>query len=288
MPREILHFYMLCAGVALILISVFTHRRNGPMIRRGVTILVLLHVIVAILWAGKTACIVFSFVLCGICTFEVTQQAVARSTAVVVAGAACALAALYADQAGVWAWALGGWFVIVAATFAAPNSWVGSKAWALLFGLVVASTGCAALMRLASPIPVAWMVLILLVQFNDTLALLAGRLWGSIRPFPRLSPNKSAEGYAAGAAGIALALIVAEALFGPSIPWPRHGFSIIELGVVSWVGTNLGDLLFSKFKRACGIKDFSSMLPGHGGIADRFDSLLFLAPLLWLMLVEAA
>lgn len=90
---------------------------------------------------------------------------------------------------------------------------------------------------------------------------------------PSISPNKTAEGLVA---GILAAVVVALLVVRPIHPW--DGGSAMWLGVVVGVAAPLGDLCESMLKRDIGVKDFGSLIPGHGGVLDRFDAMLFSLP----------
>ena len=114
---------------------------------------------------------------------------------------------------------------------------------------------------------------------NDTGAYCSGSLFGKHKLFPRISPAKSWEGSIGG--GI-LVMIVAGAIGY----WANSGAEAHTLSLVQWVGLGLvvvlfgtwGDLVESLFKRTLGIKDSGNILPGHGGMMDRFDSSLMAIP----------
>lgn len=123
----------------------------------------------------------------------------------------------------------------------------------------------------------AWLVLFVMftVWASDTGAFLVGRKWGSHKLAPNLSPGKSWEGFFAGIAScIALSLLMGRAV---GMSWSH----LILLGIGIGIAGAVGDLAESALKRDIGIKDFGSILPGHGGILDRFDGLLFAAPLFY-------
>ncbi len=106
----------------------------------------------------------------------------------------------------------------------------------------------------------------------DTAAYAVGRKWGKRKLCPKLSPGKTVEG---AIGGLAAAVVITCGLgwwFGLG-PW--HG---LVLGVILGVVGQLGDLAESKLKRWAGVKDSGALLPGHGGVLDRFDSLLLNAP----------
>lgn len=114
---------------------------------------------------------------------------------------------------------------------------------------------------------------------TDIAAYFIGTKWGKTPLAPNLSPNKSREGAAAGLVGSGIvAAILGKLWFG----WmPLAGAAI---GLLVSFAAQLGDLTESAFKRDANVKDAGQILPGHGGILDRFDSLLFVAPVLYLTL----
>lgn len=114
--------------------------------------------------------------------------------------------------------------------------------------------------------------LIFISIFTDTFALLVGKLIGRHKCSPTISPGKTWEGCIGGCiGGVSLALVYYFLAIGiENTPW------IILLTIVLSIVGQLGDLVFSKIKRENKIKDFSHLIPGHGGILDRLDSLLFI------------
>jgi phosphatidate cytidylyltransferase len=118
------------------------------------------------------------------------------------------------------------------------------------------------------------MYLIFAVEINDIAAYVFGRLLGRHKLRSQLSPNKTWEG-ALGGLAVSLAL-----------PWllrisfPHFGpIELVLTGLIVGIGGTLGDLAMSLIKREAGLKDMGSLLPGHGGILDRIDSLILVAPL---------
>lgn len=112
----------------------------------------------------------------------------------------------------------------------------------------------------------------------DTCALFAGMLFGKHKLAPVVSPKKTVEGAVGGVVGgavlVLLAVLVMNALMGLDMPvW-----AALVLGGAGAVLGEIGDLSFSIIKRQTGIKDYGHIFPGHGGVLDRFDSVLFVAP----------
>ncbi len=114
----------------------------------------------------------------------------------------------------------------------------------------------------------------------DTFAMLFGALWGKKKFAPVVSPNKTWVGFWAGLVGGGLVGVVF--VFGGWLPTSAWKILVMAIGI-SWVG-QYGDLFESLLKRRAGVKDISAIIPGHGGVLDRFDSALFAAPLLYFFL----
>ncbi len=122
----------------------------------------------------------------------------------------------------------------------------------------------------------------LLLWTNDTGAYLVGSLIGKHRLFERISPKKSWEGFFG---GMILTLLVARLFSGWLGVADTTGWMIIAF-IISVAGT-LGDLLESMLKRSLGLKDSGTVMPGHGGFLDRFDSVVVAFPLVYLYLALA-
>lgn len=122
--------------------------------------------------------------------------------------------------------------------------------------------------------PVFILAVLVIIWVNDTFAYLSGMTFGKHRLFERISPKKSWEGFIGGT----IASVIASLLFS-------H-FSTTILNIYQWIGFAIlvvlfgtwGDLFESLIKRTLGVKDSGNMIPGHGGILDRFDSTVFAIP----------
>ncbi len=116
---------------------------------------------------------------------------------------------------------------------------------------------------------------------TDSAAYFIGSAIGKHKLFPRVSPNKSWEGAIAGFIFAVITLVVLKTFMLDFLDW----VDIIVFGVIIGIFGQVGDLIESLVKRDAGVKDSSNIIPGHGGIFDRFDSLLFSAPIIYLYLI---
>ena len=119
--------------------------------------------------------------------------------------------------------------------------------------------------------------IILMIWINDSFAFLVGKNFGKHKLFESVSPKKTIEGFIGGLAFAVLA--------GFFIGKYSNSFSILNwiiIAVIVAVFGSLGDLVESKFKRQANVKDSGTIMPGHGGLLDRLDSLFFLAPFVYL------
>lgn len=120
----------------------------------------------------------------------------------------------------------------------------------------------------------------------DTGAYFAGSLWGKHKLCPDISPKKTIEGVIGGFVLNIVAMIVFGYIFHAVYYDYSVNISYLTLFIIGFFGTImsiLGDLSFSLIKRSCHIKDFGEIIPGHGGILDRFDSVIFEAPFVYFL-----
>lgn len=117
---------------------------------------------------------------------------------------------------------------------------------------------------------------------TDTFAYLIGRKYGK-HHFTSISPNKSIEGCIAGVVGSTAVMLLYTFICNNFIGMNFNYFYILLISIVLSLVGQLGDLAASSIKRYSGIKDFSNLIPGHGGILDRMDSVLFIAPFAYLL-----
>lgn len=124
------------------------------------------------------------------------------------------------------------------------------------------------------------LAIFIFIWVNDTGAYLVGSRWGKRRLAPNISPKKSVEGSIGGLLLVLLSAVILRLLLFPELSWLRI---LLIAAVVAIFGT-IGDLFESSLKRRAGVKDSGKLIPGHGGILDRIDSLLLAVPAVYLLL----
>jgi phosphatidate cytidylyltransferase len=127
-----------------------------------------------------------------------------------------------------------------------------------------------------------WVYLAMLTTFaNDTGAYFIGRAKGNHKLAPKISPSKTWEGAIGGLVSAVLAAIVIATALNLISPFAFKYWQIILLGVLVSLFAQIGDLVESLLKRNTGVKESGNLLPGHGGILDRFDSLIFVGAVIY-------
>jgi phosphatidate cytidylyltransferase len=126
-----------------------------------------------------------------------------------------------------------------------------------------------------------WLFILLAIIFaGDTSAYYVGSYFGRHKLTPAISPGKTIEGSIGGLGANLIVGTVGKSFFLPELPWGTSILFFITVGIAG----QLGDLFESELKRSSGIKDSSNILPGHGGILDRIDALLFAAPVAYIFI----
>lgn len=199
-----------------------------------------------------------------------------------------------------WALALSIWFsvrlpetvvlaiaiIVVLVTiwsFASEKS-IDSRRWlSTLFCGLYAPLGFVMLVRIRSlglEVEGFWLAIAVLFMIwgNDVFAYFGGKTFGKTPLAPRVSPNKTWEGFFFGLMGATVGLMIA---YGLAAPFPISIPAILPVVFIASIFGPLGDLLESRLKRVAGVKDSSNLLPGHGGFFDRFDALILTTPFLF-------
>ncbi len=131
-----------------------------------------------------------------------------------------------------------------------------------------------------------WIIFIISLG-SDTFAYFVGRSFGKRKLSKELSPKKTVEGAIGGVVGAAL-LAVLYGMYMHRFITDVSVYQYIGLGIMGAVGSvisQFGDISASAMKRICGIKDFGKLMPGHGGLLDRIDSIIFVAPFVYYALL---
>ena len=117
----------------------------------------------------------------------------------------------------------------------------------------------------------------------DTCALAAGMMFGRHKMAPVLSPKKTIEGAVGGVAGSAICSVILSFVLKAANPDAVFHVQFLIIGICGALISMIGDLAASAIKRNHDIKDYGNLIPGHGGIMDRFDSIIFTAPLIYIL-----
>jgi phosphatidate cytidylyltransferase len=180
-------------------------------------------------------------------------------------------------RAAEWAFATAGTLYLAIPAYAMTNlrtvdgdaaDWLMTVADALAFGWEPSPRGLGLVLM---TLLIAWL--------SDTMAYLVGRTFGRHKLLPRISPNKTVEGAIGGAVGAAITGGTCVVIFGLAIS-PLIG---VVVGFVAGGIGIIGDLGESLLKREAGVKDSGTLIPGHGGMLDRIDALLFIVTFIWLI-----
>lgn len=263
--------------------------KNRNLALRVATAGVLIPVVIPLMWLGGVPMATVVGLACALCATEICSMAMPGDALRWPAAAAAFAMPFFFVLPGLggdrlhWLWAALALVVLAMRLLRdAPVADAGPKAaFAVLAGVYGSMAGY--LMPLRSLGPGAswqgagWVLVACAVTWlNDTGAYFAGRFLGRRKLFPRISPAKTWEGFAGGmAASIAGAL-----LFGQLLPHVAVQHLVVA-GVLGGICGPLGDLSESMLKRSFGVKDSGAILPGHGGMLDRVDALLFNAPVVY-------
>jgi len=262
--------------------------RNRNLLVRIATAVVLLPLVVLLLGLGGWWCAVLVAFAAGVCALEYERITVRElgpgQILAVVGAAAIPLAAAWNPDrfAGVGFWILGGvCFVAWTEALTGPPRPDGPTGAAhAVTGCLYGGLGLAPIAALRMrPDGLQWVIAALVITWaNDTCAYFAGRLLGRHKMAPAISPNKTWEGFGGGLVGSVAGMFVTRAVAFPGLT----ALDCWVLGLAGGVLGPLGDLCESQLKRAYQVKDSGRIIPGHGGLLDRVDALLFNAPAVYL------
>ena len=129
------------------------------------------------------------------------------------------------------------------------------------------------------------MIPFVLAFISDSGAYFAGRFLGKHKLAPTISPKKTIEGAVGGILGAVIGMVIYGLILQFAFSFKVNYLAAVLYGVIGSVAGVFGDLCFSTIKRQSGIKDYGNLIPGHGGILDRFDSMTIIAPLVEILLI---
>jgi phosphatidate cytidylyltransferase len=270
------------------------NEKNRNLIVRIVSAVILLPVVLYLLWRGGTWTAGLLAVASAACAGEYLSIVEKKlGPAQWVAVAVAALLPLYPALFPLRAWLIAFWtlgalffFGWIFHLLRGPLGEAPTHAAHLLTGAAYGAFGLTALaaLRLIGH-GLDWVFCALIITWgNDTCAYFAGRFLGKHKLYPAASPNKTWEGFFGGMAGSVIGLFIARATFFPQL-------SVADCAIVGVLGGvlgPLGDLCESMLKRAYQVKDSGKIIPGHGGMLDRIDALLFNAPMVFLFAIWIA
>jgi len=271
--------------------------------KRVLVAIVLIPIVVGCVWAGGPALVTLLALASGLAAWEFYRLAEARGarplTAAGVALSALVPLLVHARYLGYWVPPVSVVVLLVPVLLTAvlflrgtaggPMSAVSTTLMGVLYTggmlssvyalryheFIIDAKGGTALVLL--PVVVTWI--------NDSGAYLAGRAFGRSKLMPSVSPGKTWAGaYGAVVASVLATWVFAQFVLPPMAHLTMQPVPILVTGIVLSVAAQVGDLAESMFKREAGVKDSSHLIPGHGGVLDRVDSLLFTLPVGYVLL----
>ena len=264
------------------------NEKNKNLVVRIVSAVVLLPVVLFLLWKGGAYSAALFAVAAAACASEyytITLKGLSPAAWVglVLAGLMPLLPLRSPEHAGELAYWMTAGLFFFAWTYhliRGPLPEAPVRASHLVTGFLYGAVGLTALsaLRLGEQ-GLGWVICALVITWaNDTAAYFAGRFLGRHKLYVEVSPNKTWEGFFEGMVGSVGGMFIARAFFFPH-------FTVVDcvvMGVLGGIFGPIGDLCESMLKRAYGVKDSGKLIPGHGGILDRIDALLFNGPLVFI------
>lgn len=260
---------------------------NKNLVLRIVSALVLLPVVVGLLWGGPgwtagliavaSAILAWEFF-----TITLKKLDLAQLLGIAVAGAFPIILVVAPERSSTLVTAVAAGLLIATFThylLRGPLPEAPMRASLVITGTLYAGLLSTVGGLRALPDGLYWIILTLAATWmNDTGGYFAGRLFGKHKLYPAVSPGKTWEGFAGGVLGSVIGGFVVRALFLPQL----SAVDVLLVTLPVSVLGPLGDLCESMLKRAYGVKDSGKIIPGHGGLLDRVDALLFTAPYVYL------
>ncbi len=280
----LLNFYLFCLSFILLILILSLFQKKPETVLRSLTLLGILHVLCLVLWQGALAFTIFVGCIFVLGLYELSANYQTNRILLSLVSVILFSIYLYNNNQQIIQLAVPLFLAISITTFINKQEDVKHTLYLFSFiacFMIPCSIFLVELFKINNGIII---LIVLLLQLNDSFGYLFGKKFGKTRLFPAISPNKTLEGYLWGGVGIIIGIFLLHTYI-PVIP--SHTFSQdVILFVYSFTFANTGDLLLSCLKRKLEIKDFSHILPGHGGILDRFDNILFVAPVFYVLFVR--
>ncbi|WP_375766473.1 phosphatidate cytidylyltransferase [Archangium gephyra] len=263
------------------------NEKNKNLVIRTVSALTLLPLVIFLLFKGGVYSAFLLSVAAAVCTSEyylITQKKLSPAAwvGIVLSGLLPVLTLKDPARTGAAAFWILAFYFFFAFTYhliRGPLQDAPTRVAHLVTGMLYGSVGLTAVAALRlMPDGMAWSISALVITWsNDTSAYFAGRFLGRHKLYPEVSPNKTWEGFFGGMLGSVVGMFITRGFFYPMLTVT----DCLVLGILGGILGPIGDLCESMLKRAYGVKDSGVAIPGHGGILDRIDALLFNAPLVF-------
>ena len=277
----ILNFYLTSLFFILLSLGIAVVKQTRETIIRSLTLLLLLHIICLVLWQGTVAFTIFIAVILALSLYELSKSYQVNYLLLALVSLLLFILGFYSNGQLIELAAF--WLIVISSiTFNSSRSTIRSPSFLFSFSSCFLILGSIFLIKLMETNGEAVIVILLLLQFNDAFGYLFGKKFGKTHLFPTISPGKTLEGYLWGGVGITIGIVLLHTYI-PILSTQGLLKDIVLFTSILTLG-NLGDLMISSLKRKLEIKDFSKILPGHGGILDRFDNIFFIAPIFYVLL----
>lgn len=277
----LLKFYLFCLSFILLMLGISLIQKKRETIIRTLTLLGILHLICFTIWHGTLS---FTFLLGGLLILSLYELSAHYYTNRMLFGLSSIILfiiSLYHNDMEIVNLTLIWFIAITIITFISRKEIIQKPSYLFAFSSCFIIPCAVFLVELMKIDPSRVIILLLLLQLNDSFGYLFGKQLGKTRIFKTISPNKTLEGYLCGGVGIILGIFLLHTYIPVLSAQPFYKDGILFVCIL--IFGNLGDLLLSSLKRKLEIKDFSKILPGHGGILDRFDNIFFVAPIFYIL-----
>lgn len=277
------HFYFTSLFFILFFLAFALAKKKKETAIRAITLLVLTHITCLALWQGRLGFSVLITVALILCLYEIKQKYQVNLFWFWGFNLGFFLLAYFSDHGFGSLTAL--WVATTALIiFKSSPKTIKHPVYSMVFSTCFLIPCSIFLIKLVDFGIAPIITILLLLQLNDAFGYLFGKSFGKTKLFCEISPNKTLEGYLCGGIGIIIGIL----LLHTYIPVLSNSalISDILLFAIIFIFGNLGDLTLSALKRKIEIKDFGKILPGHGGILDRLDNILFVAPFFYILLVN--